>query len=206
MGKSYRPLPSRPMAPGTSYHRLFPKFVEPRVRLESPATDAMTNLRRTPAVTITPNESLDEANGKMIAYKVRMLLVVNGTDEILGLITATDILGEKPLRYLKEVRGRRSEILVRDIMTPCDALDVLRLTDVEQSRVGDIIAHLREVGRQHALVADYSTTKEADEVIGLFSTSQIGRQLGTSVTTTEVARTFAEKEAALMEGERGDRL
>lgn len=194
------------MTPGTSYYRLVPRVIVPRVKLDSPATDAMTNLRRTPAVTITPNESLDEANGKMIAYKVRMLLVVDAEDAILGLITATDVLGEKPLRYLKEVRGRRSEILVRDIMTPCESLEVLRLKDVEGARVGDIVAHLRYVGRQHALVADYSSTKEADEVIGLFSTSQIGQQLGSIIATTEVARTFAEKEAALMEGERGERL
>lgn len=202
MGRIYRPLPSRPMAPGTAFHRVLPKVVAPPIKTESPATDAMTNLRRTPAVTITPNESMDEANSRMIAYKIRMLLVVDPDDQILGLITATDVLGEKPLRYLKEVRGRRSDILVRDIMTPREQLEVLRLRDVERARVGDIIAHLRHVGRQHALVADFNSGKEADEVIGLFSTSQIGRQLGTSVVTTEVARTFAEKEALLMEGER----
>lgn len=200
----YRSLPSFTMHPTTTCHRLIPRITPPPVKMKSSATDVMTDLKRTPAVTVSPNESIDEANALMLAHKIRMLLVVDAADVILGLLTATDILGERPLRYLHAVSGRRSEILVRDIMTPREALEVLRLPDVVRARVGDIVTHLQQAGRQHALVVDYNSLRETDEVIGLFSTTQIGRQLGVPVTTTEVAHSFAEREEAFMAAERRD--
>ena len=55
---------------------------------------------------------------------------------------------------------------------------------------------LRHSGRQHALVLD-ATERDRPRVRGIFSTSQLARQLGEAVQTGEVAYTFAEIEAAL---------
>lgn len=205
MGVAYQPLPSRRMAPGTRYHRLFPRPSAPPVKLASAATDVMTNLKRVPAVTIGPDEPLDDANRKMLANRIRLLLVVDETDRILGVLTATDVLGEKPIRHAQRTRGRRDEILVRDIMTPEAELEVMALHDVERARVGHMVAHLQQVGRQHALVVERDANGH-DEVVGLFSSSQISRQLGTTVAPPAVARTFAEREAELMAGEREAQL
>ncbi len=201
MGVAYQPLPSRRMAPGTRYHRLFRAVVAPPAKLSSPATDVMTDLRKVPAVTIDADEGIEEANSKMLVNRIRLLLVVDEGDRILGVITATDILGEKPVRHLQRTRGRRSEILVRDIMTAEQELEVMDLHQVQRAHAGHIVAHLQQVGRQHALVVERDGNGH-DEVVGLFSTSQIGRQLGAPVATTAVARTFAEREAELMAGER----
>ena len=62
--------------------------------------------------------------------------------------------------------------------------------DVAISRVGDIVATLKRMGRQHALVVDRSG--EGKQTIrGLLSTTQIGRQLGESIDTTDIAGNFA---------------
>jgi len=70
------------------------------------------------------------------------------------------------------------------------------MVDVENARVGDIVETMKRVGRQHALVIDLTEDKQ-QVVRGLFSTKQISRQLGINIDPTEVAKTFAELEAAL---------
>jgi hypothetical protein len=84
---------------------------------------------------------------------------------------------------------------VGDIMTPAEHVEVLALADVEGARVGHVVETLKRAGRQHALVVESNGTRSM--VRGIFSVSQIARQLGLPLQTSEVARTFADIEAAL---------
>jgi CBS domain containing-hemolysin-like protein len=125
---------------------------------------------------------------------VRLLLVVDEQHEtVLGIITATDILGERPLLAATARALRRDELTVADVMTPAADLEAIHLDDVDTARVGHVVETLRRSGRQHALVIDRGA-----EVRGIFSLSQIGRQLGISVAAAgETALTFSQIEAAL---------
>ena len=58
-------------------------------------------------------------------------------------------------------------------------------------------ATLKEAGRQHALGVDRDQLTREEIVRGVFSATQIGRQLGVPNLSFEVARTFAEIEAEL---------
>ncbi len=58
----------------------------------------MTDFNSVTAVIILPGDTLDEAHRRMIQRGVRLLLVVDQNRSVLGLITATDILGEKPVQ------------------------------------------------------------------------------------------------------------
>src|SRR5438034_1004549 len=67
------------------------------------------------------------------------------------------------------------------------------MTDFTRARVGHVLETLRRAGRQHALVVERAMVR------GIFSISQIARQLGVSVPAGgEVALTFSEIEAALV--------
>jgi CBS domain containing-hemolysin-like protein len=156
----------------------------------------MTDFERISAVVIRPNDSIDDANARMIQGGVRLLLVIDAQRNIAGLITANDILGEKPLQIITERGGRRQDIVVRDIMTPHDQLEVLELRDVQRARVGQIVATLKEATRQHALIVDRDSDGR-QRVRGLFSLTQIARQLGVAIQSSEVARNFHEIEAQL---------
>jgi hypothetical protein len=116
-----------------------------------------------------------------------------------GILTATDILGEKPLRFIQQRQVKHSEILVSDIMTPLDGLEGIPLKVIQTARVGDVIASLRDSGRQHAWVIE----NDADDkpvVCGIFSLTQIEKQLGIRIPSTEVAKTFVEIEETLLAG------
>jgi CBS-domain-containing membrane protein len=168
-----------------------------RVTPDSPAIEVMTDLYKTPPLTIMPNASIEAANRKMIDRGVRLLFVTNDEYQVLGIITATDILGEKPMKHLQRVGGTREDILVQDIMTPRETLQALDFVDVAKARVGDIVATLKEVGRQHTLVVDRERDAGNPVVRGLFSSTRIGRQLGTRIVVGDVAKTFVALERVL---------
>ena len=133
------------------------------------------------------------AHQTMIERGVRLLFVQEADGAIAGVITATDVLGEKPLRFTQGRSVSHAEITVADIMTPASMLEALPIQDVAQMRVGHIVATMKAVRRQHMMVAE-----EGGRLIrGLFSASQVARQLGIELQTFAVASTFAEIEAAL---------
>jgi CBS-domain-containing membrane protein len=171
--------------------------VPEKATLDDEAVNVMTDLTRVTAVIILPGDTVDEAHRRMVQRGVRLLLVVDQDRRVVGLITATDILGEKPVLAASQRGLRREEVHVRDIMTPQERLQVLSMADVRAAKVGHIVSTLQRAGRQHAMVVDYDA-KGRQSVRGLFSATQIARQLGVTIQTSEIARTFSEIEATLM--------
>lgn len=189
--REYSSLKLSPLGPGA---RVAEPVAPGRVALDDPAFSVMTDLRQVAAATTRPEETVDQAHAQMIRRAVRLLFVLDAQGAIAGVITATDLLGEKPMRFMQERGVSHAEILVEDIMTPAAMLEALPLIDVAQMRVGHIVATLKAVGRKHLMVAE----DDGRRIRGLFSTSQIARQLGVELQTFEVARSFADIEAALV--------
>lgn len=193
---AFKPLDLHPLPSPASFFAPSQELPA-QVKENSPAILVLTDFRQQVAVTIEPNVSIDWALQRMKTAGVRLLFVVNGDDRILGLITSTDIQGEKPIRLHQELKLRHEEIMVRDIMTPHERLDVMLMEDVLKATVGDIVATLRHSGRHHALVLDHDPRTEKPAIRGIFSASQISKQLDRLIETTEVANTFAEVEVVL---------
>jgi CBS domain containing-hemolysin-like protein len=166
------------------------------VTLNDAAVGVMTDLERVTAVIVLPGDSIDEANRRMIQRGVRLLLVVDQDRKVQGVLTATDVLGEKPVQVVVARSIRRDEVQVRDVMTPLGQMQAIDLNQVLASRVGHIVATLRQAGRQHALVTDRDA-KGGVRLRGIFSATQIARQLGLSISTGAIASTFADIEAQL---------
>ena len=206
MEREYQALQLRELGAGSGFRR--PTQAQAaRVTLESPALDVMTDLARVTPATIRPQAPLSGANQFMITRGVRLLLVVDDHEVVLGVITATDILGERPMLVATERGLRRDELAVADVMTPAGGVEVIELAQVEGSRVGHVLETLRRAGRQHALVVDFdlipatrplAPPAKRTLVRGIFSISQIARQLGVSLPAGgEVALTFSEINAAI---------
>jgi len=199
LARSYHPLPQSRLRSSAGY-RLPDRSAGVPVGAESAAIEVMTDLRKVTPVTIGSFASIGQANQTMIAYGVRALFVADDHHRVLGLITSRDVLGERPMQLTQQRGIRHDEILVRDIMTPAERLEVIDLAVVLHARVGDIVATLKQSGRQHGLVVDESVDRAADGgqmVCGIFSLTQIARQLGIALETVEIGRTFAEIESAI---------
>lgn len=183
------PLPSRPLPKCTSIAQTAP-WASAGVDLETPATSVMTDLTRIKAATIAPEIPLRQVEAYMSLLGVHMLFVVDEAPYIAGLITSTDLHGGRPLQALSRIGSRYDDLVVRDVMTPRDEIDAIYLLDLQSARVTNVVATLKERGRNHLLVVD-SVSGAAKRVRGVISRSQVERQLGESIDVIDVACCFA---------------
>ncbi len=190
--KKYAPLAARPLKANTSFARPMQQLPE-HVELDDPAFNVMTDLNVVSVVNVRAKAPMDAANAKMIRYGVRLLLALDDSDKVVGLVTATDILGDKPIRFLQHMGGTHADILVRDVMTTQRELEVMMMADVANAKVGHILATLKKASRQHAIVVE-ENADGTQVVCGLFSVTQIARQLGLQVQAGDVVQIFAKLE------------
>ena len=176
-------------------------FAEPStfnlVRADSPAMCVMTDFKQVSVATIGPDATLAQATQTMIQRGVRLLLVVNREDEVLGLITARDTSGEKPIQMVQERGGKFTDLLVGDVMCPRERIDLIDSADVLRAKVSDVVGALKVLHRQHALVGERDPVSGKVCIRGVFSATQIGRQLGAAIQTFDVSSTFVEIENLL---------
>lgn len=144
-----------------------------------PAVRVMTDFSRVVPITVEPIVSIDLALRKMKDSGVRLLLVTDPRDNISGIITSYDIQGEKPIKMSEESRIHHTKITVEKIMTPLEQMPAFDYAFVLQSLVRHVIATMKALERQHALVVE--NPDRAQRIRGMFSTSQIGKMLGTKI-------------------------
>lgn len=194
--KNFKPIRFHSLETGASYFRPKQELPE-RVKVTDPAIDCMTDLRQVTLLMVSPTTPLNMALERMVKSGVRMLMVVDPDGTVRGLITSRDLEGEKPLKIQEKTGIKREDLVVRDIMTLKGKLEALMMEEVLRAKVGDIIVTLREVNRQHAMAVETDPDTGKLAVRGIFSLSQIGRQLGLSIDPSQKATTFAELEQAI---------
>jgi CBS domain-containing protein len=195
MKQPYRSLPLHRLDRGIRHAR--PKQQLPRrITADDPALSVMTDLCQIPAVTTDLATPLSKAVDQMVKRGVRILFACDADDNILGLLTSRDIDGEKARRILAKTGCTPEDLLVADVMTIRAKLEVLMMDDVLGARVGDIIATLREVNRQHALVLDVDPETDIPTVRGIYSLAEIGLRMGLNINRSRQPTTFAELEKA----------
>lgn len=195
MAAEYTPLPVVMLESGAGFVQPVQRLAE-RVSMHSAALEVMTDLKQMSAVLVRASDTVAHARQRMRDRGVRMLICVDVAMQVEGLITLTDIVGEKPIQVTQSRGISNAELLVRDIMTPQARLEGFGFDEVSRARVGHVVESLKRAGRQHALVLEVDGQRR-QFVRGVFSATQIARQLGVQIQTTEVAHTFAEIEAML---------
>ena len=190
-------LPTFRLDAGISITQASPWHHAP-VTMESPALEVMTDLTKVKAATIRPDDTLPQAEQAMIYQGVRMLFVVSDMPALEGLITSTDLRGERQMRLVHERGLHFDEIFVADVMTPLAMLDAVDFAAMSTATVSNVIATLQRFGRNHLLVAQASPDGATRRVRGVISRAQIERQLGRPVQVTQIASSFSEIERALL--------
>lgn len=167
------------------------------VTLDSPGRSVMTDLTHVRAATIAPDMPLSQARQTMIHQGVRLLFVVSEMPCVDGLITSTDLEGERPMQQLTKRRVKYEELMVSDVMSPLSALDAIDLEELAHADVAKVVATLKQLGRRHMLVVQKAGSGHGPRVRGVISQTQIERQLGHSIDVMEMAGNFAEITASL---------
>ena len=167
------------------------------VRADSPAMCVMTDFKQVSVATISPDATLAQANQTMISRGVRLLLVVDRNDEVIGLITSRDTSGEKPIQLVQKTGTKFNELLVGDLMVARDQIDLIDTRDVLTAKVSDVVSTMKHFKRQHMLAGERDPISGKVRIRGVFSATQIGRQLGAAIQTFDVGSTFSEIEGLL---------
>ncbi len=173
-----------------TYYRPIQDLPE-KVNMNSPAVDVMTDLKKVTAMSINPCATLDQASQRMTSSNVHLLFVTNQFHHVLGIITSNDLMGDKMVKYLSEVGGKREEVMVRDLMTSQSKIEVLDMSEIKTSRVSDVVDIMKDAGRRHALVVDRDFSG-AQVICGIFSTVQISKQLGEEIVGSGKATNVAD--------------
>jgi len=183
MNHPFSVLPGLPLQPNSTFGR-DTKPLE-LVQVDSPALAVMTDFNNIYPVTTTGEVPIDDALRKMKTAGVRLLFVVDNRERIIGLITAKDIMGERPIKIAQQTRVPRSALTVAVLMRAQPDIQVIDIERVREAQVGDIVATLHALERQHALVVRIDRHTGAHSIVGMFSTSQISKLLGQDVTAPD---------------------
>lgn len=148
-----------------------------QVGLSDPARTVMTDFHEKSMVTVDHSQQVDKALEVMRHAGVRSAFVLDeGRTAILGLITAYDIMGEKPLRHLQLVGCSREEVVVSDLMDRAGGWEVAKLEDVDHAHVSAILDTFARNGRTHLAVVEAAPDpSKAPRLRGLFSAAKLLR-------------------------------
>jgi len=156
-----------------------------RVELEDPARSVMTDFNEHSIISVAPTQQIDEALEVMRHAGVRSAFVMDDKrSTVLGLITAYDIMGEKPIRHLQVEGGAREDVIVSDIMDRAGDWHVARLSEVDRATVGVVLDTFQKLGHTHLPVVE-EDGKEL-RLRGVLSAAKLLR-------LTEAARRTAKK-------------
>lgn len=167
------------------------------VTMESAALDVMTDLTTVRAATIAPDTALAQAELSMIHQGVRLLFVVSSLPSVDGIITASDLHGERPMRQVQQRGLKYEELTVNDVMTPLSVIDAVDYDALKHASVGKVVDTLLHVSHPHLLVIEHASATTPVRIRGIISKTQVERQLGTQLLSSDMANSFSEIGQAL---------
>jgi CBS domain containing-hemolysin-like protein len=176
-------------------HCVMPDRGQEDLSLDDPAIAVMTDHRIERAPLISADRSLDRAMRQMAEDNCSMLIINDGNERVAGLVTSADITGEKPIQYTKDTGKKRADLKVKHLMTKVEDIPALTIQDVLDSKIGDILHTLNEIGSEYVLVTMIENDNMA--IRGVFSARSIARSLKIFFDPSPAARTFAEFTKAL---------
>jgi CBS domain containing-hemolysin-like protein len=160
------------------------------------AISQMTDLRLAPCVKVDHRDGIPATQHVMQRAGVRMAFVTGIAGELIGLVTADDLQGERPLQRAMADHVSIDELTLDQVMTPRAEWLVVDAWQIEHSRLGNVAATMREHGLRYLLVAERTTSSTT--IRGVFSARRVEAALGIDLGSGPRSRSFAELEAALM--------
>ena len=145
------------------------------VELDDPALSVMTDFNERRMVSVGRHVQIDRALESMKHAGVRASFVTDeGEREVVGLVTAYDIMGEKPLRYALGAGIGHHEVNVENVMEPVSAWLVADYAEIKRASVGDVLKTLQNTGRSHLPVIETAGGR-LPRLRGVFSAAKILR-------------------------------
>lgn len=193
MLKSYHPLATLHLA--NESQLMHPPSPPEVIHQHDSALHVMLDFRYNQPVTVSANMSIDDALHELKNHNTPVLIVIDETGTVSGIITSEDIMGEKPVKLIQEGRMKRADIPVSMVMTPQKEIAAFDIEHLRHAKVGNIIQTLFHLKQHTLLVIKFDEHHTGKQIVrGLFSSSMISKQLGEDITSelSEPAQSLAE--------------
>jgi CBS domain-containing protein len=142
-----------------------------------PALSVMTDFRERTSITVSENATIDAALEHMRHTGVRCAFAIEDDRRVMvGLITAYDIMSEKPIRHVRAVAGRWRDVRVRDIMQSIVDWRVADIREIERLTVADVVQVFNDPSTTHVPVVELTDGGER-RLRGLLSAAKVKRLL-----------------------------
>jgi len=147
------------------------------VRREDPAVSVMTDFREHSSVTVGETASIDAALEHMKHTGVRCAFVIDEERRlVVGLVTAYEIMSEKPMRHMQALGIPRSQVLVRDLMLRIAEWRAVEFGALAGATVASIERVFDETALTHVPVVETSVKGETI-IRGVLSAAKVRRLL-----------------------------
>lgn len=169
--------------------------VQRTARPEDAALSLLTDLQLSPCVVASHHDGLGQTMHLMMRAGVRMVFVAGAAGELVGMVTAEDIQGERPVVHASSRQVPHHELTLADVMVPVTHWDTVDLGTVRTARLGDVAETMHEHGLRYLLV----TQKKQGRIMlrGLFSAARMEMAMNTTIEPDLHSRSFAELEMVL---------
>ena len=167
-----------------------------KATLTDPALSQLIDLRLAPCVTVDQHDGIAATLHVMQRARVRMAFVSGLSGELVGLVTADELQGERPLLRAMADHIGIEELTLDQVMAPLNEWLVVDAWQIEHSRLGNVAATMREHGLRYLLVVQRG--EDSTELRGLISARQLEQVLGIDLDSGPHLRSFAQIEAALV--------
>ena len=152
-----------------AHHVAYPETVKTITTRDS-ALEIFTDFQHAPALVIDSTLSPQQAEIQMRTAHVRMKIVVDRDNQVLGIVSLDDLSNQEIIKRISQ-GYQRSELNVTDFMHPLSSLKAFSWEELQDASIQDVIDTLQNSGQQHCLVLD------GEEIPGLISASDIARKL-----------------------------
>jgi CBS domain containing-hemolysin-like protein len=141
-------------------------------KLDSPALSIFTDFKTHQPLEIEGDIQAVQAEFLMRKAHVHLQLVVDKSEELIGMISHHDLSDSKLME--RQTKGHhREDIQVKHLMTPREHIKALSYRQLQQCTIGDVIHTLQQHHQQHCLVVD----QEHHHIRGIVSAGDIARRL-----------------------------
>lgn len=160
-----------------------------------PALSLLTDLNLSPCVVASHHDGLSQTMHLMMRAGVRMVFVAGADGELVGMVTAEDLHGERPVVRASNRQVPHHELTLSDIMVPVTHWDTVDMGTVRTARLGDVAETMHQHGLRYLLVTQ---KKQGKTVLrGLFSAARLEMAMNTTIEPDLHSRSFAELEMVL---------
>jgi len=173
------------MAMDNTYHLVHPEEFD-EIGLSSPALALLTDFRQHHAVEIEGDTPATQAEFLMRKAHVRLQLVVDQEEELIGIISYGD-LDDQNFILQQEKGFEREDILVKHLMLPKAMIKGLNYRELQSASIDDVVHALKQNHQQYCLVLD----PDEQHICGLISSRDIANRLHIPL-TIEGAPTFGD--------------